>query len=141
MQSTEDAGHNGLERVACGTSFARRMMGAIGFTLLGVAVAVPAICLYLGRRERIRGRSSKSQPSDDAAAPAEPILITLVPDSAADTPAAEPMPPYVASSERDRFHVPSCRWARRIRQEHRLVFEHREDAIAEGYVPCGTCSP
>ncbi len=143
MQSREDTSHNTPvpEELACGASFTRRAMKAIAFALVGVGVALPAIWLYLGRRALTHSHPSGSGPSDDAATPTEPIRITLVSEFPAIVPVTESIPFYVGSTESDKFHVPACRWARQIRQEHRLVFEHREAALAEGYVPCGTCSP
>ena len=140
-------------------SFVRRTVRVIGYTLLGAAVAIPAICLYLGRKA-LTGKRSAEKPSsaDVPSRPAVPIPITLDPvpqqvevaakfRAAADEPAAvpvhpaAPVPPYVASTESDKFHVPSCRWARQIQAQHRVTFGDREDAVAQGYTPCGSCSP
>jgi hypothetical protein len=48
---------------------------------------------------------------------------------------------YIASSLRQKFHTPSCRWALNIAEENRIYLTDREIAITEGYVACGTCKP
>ena len=52
-----------------------------------------------------------------------------------------PTAPFVGSTERDRFHIPACRWARQIREAHRISFETREAALEKVYAPCGSCKP
>jgi hypothetical protein len=126
----------------------------IGFTLLGAAVAVPAVCLYLGKRALSQQRTARQRRSLSSTGSrgttqeqSQPIRINLVPGAPQAQVEAEPetpevsSPQYIASTERDKFHVPSCRWARQIQEEHRLIFTKREEAIERGYSPCGTCSP
>jgi hypothetical protein len=123
----------------------------IGFTLLGAAVAVPAVCLYLGKRalsqqrtERQRRPVSPTGSRGTTKEQPQPIRIDLVADTPQVQVETEPETPeapslqYVGSTQRDKFHVPSCRWAQ-IQEEHRLTFIDREEAIQKGYSPCGTC--
>lgn len=48
---------------------------------------------------------------------------------------------YTASSKAEKFHLPSCSAAGRISDENRVWFASRDEAIAEGYSPCGMCEP
>jgi hypothetical protein len=48
---------------------------------------------------------------------------------------------YVASVESDKFHVPTCRYAREILSENRVCFSSRDAAVSAGYEPCGVCTP
>ncbi len=129
-----------------------KTLKVIGFTLLGAAVAIPAICLYLGKRW-LKGedgdvaQDQRSEPEREAPHPIH-IPVSSAPASATAeetisecAPEERARPTWVASTESDKFHVPGCRWAQRIREEHRLTFEDRQEAIARGYVPCGTCTP
>ena len=45
----------------------------------------------------------------------------------------------VASDRRKKFHRPECEWAACIGHSNLLEFHDREEAIAAGYKPCGTC--
>jgi len=48
---------------------------------------------------------------------------------------------FVGSIESDKYHNPGCRWAEKIKPENEIWFDSVEEAKAEGYKPCGTCSP
>lgn len=48
---------------------------------------------------------------------------------------------YVGATTTGKFHYTSCRWANKIRSDHRVYFETRDEAIAAGYVPCKVCAP
>jgi len=48
---------------------------------------------------------------------------------------------YVGSANSDKYHYPSCRWAKKIKPENQIWFASSEEARAAGYVPCGTCNP
>jgi len=45
------------------------------------------------------------------------------------------------STDSIRFHRLSCRHRNRILPENLIRFADRDEAVAEGYVPCGTCKP
>jgi hypothetical protein len=138
--------------------------------MLGAAVAIPAVCLYLGKRMREKATSVKMQPPErrkTTGAP-EPVRIpvrgestvavaeepsTLEPeappvelpeDRAVSAPTAETQdqrPLFVASTESNKFHKPGCRWAGQIRDDHRVAFDVRADALEAGYEPCASCRP
>jgi len=46
---------------------------------------------------------------------------------------------YVANNKSVHFHSPECAWAKRIKNENRIVFESVEEAISKKYSPCKTC--
>ena len=48
---------------------------------------------------------------------------------------------YVGNSSSGKFHYTDCRWGKRIRADHRVYFETRDEAIEAGYTPCQVCQP
>ena len=48
---------------------------------------------------------------------------------------------YVGSVESDKYHVPGCRFAKKILPENEIWFDSAEDAQNAGYSPCGVCHP
>lgn len=48
---------------------------------------------------------------------------------------------YVGNSASHKFHYEGCRAEQRIRADHRVHFDTREEAIDAGYAPCGICRP
>jgi len=48
---------------------------------------------------------------------------------------------FVGSLESDKYHYPSCRWAKKILPQNEIWFSSSQDARAAGYVPCGVCKP
>lgn len=48
---------------------------------------------------------------------------------------------YVGSSESDRYHYPRCRWTDKINDSNLVYFDTEDEAIAAGYISCGTCNP
>lgn len=48
---------------------------------------------------------------------------------------------YWASSNSGKFHDPSCEWAQKISSKNKVVFNSRNEAIANGYAPCEVCNP
>lgn len=48
---------------------------------------------------------------------------------------------YVGNKNTHRFHDPSCPSVVEMRPENRVTFSTREEAIDEGYLPCGRCNP
>jgi len=47
---------------------------------------------------------------------------------------------YVASSQSDVFHRPSCRYVDQIKPENKIYFSTRDEAIASGRRPCKVCN-
>ena len=51
-------------------------------------------------------------------------------------------PTYILNTNTHRFHLPDCSGAADIKEYNRKeFFGTRDEAIAEGYVPCGMCKP
>ena len=48
---------------------------------------------------------------------------------------------YWASDKAVKFHKPSCEWAQKISESNKIIYDSREDAIADGRQPCGECNP
>lgn len=49
---------------------------------------------------------------------------------------------YVFNTNSKKFHIPSCSGVRRMNEENKEFFNGtREEALARGYEPCGTCKP
>lgn len=48
---------------------------------------------------------------------------------------------YVGSVLSNKYHYPSCRWAKEIHPENLITFSSKADAAAKGYKPCKTCNP
>lgn len=68
---------------------------------------------------------------------ADPPVETTSPDPSQGKSAGK----FVASKDSDKFHKPSCRWAKKILSENEIWFDSAADAIAAGYGACGTCNP
>lgn len=48
---------------------------------------------------------------------------------------------YVGSSRSNKYHYPSCRWAKEIKPGNIVKFSSKSDAEGSGYVPCKVCKP
>ncbi len=48
---------------------------------------------------------------------------------------------YVGSKNSDKFHDPSCQWAKKIKPSNEVWFASREAAQSAGYVACKVCKP
>lgn len=48
---------------------------------------------------------------------------------------------YVGNAKSLKFHYEDCRWAKKMREENKVYFETREEALEQGYVSCGSCNP
>jgi len=124
------------------TSHARGLR-TLGLSLLGTAVLVPAVCFYLSKYlVKARRKSQKDQRAPKEKRGYVSLAVsTPIPIPPPERAAPGAAPAFVASSDRDRFHVPTCRWVTRILDGNRLTFDSREAALARGLQPCGTCRP
>ena len=72
-------------------------------------------------------------------------LACLLLASCTDEPQQQVMPDsddqYVGSVNSDKYHYPSCRWAKKILPENRVWFRDKGHAAEYGYVPCKVCKP
>ncbi len=48
---------------------------------------------------------------------------------------------YVGSINSDKYHLPSCRWAQKIKPGNEIWFDTKEEAEEGGYSPCKVCKP
>lgn len=48
---------------------------------------------------------------------------------------------YWASAKSDKFHRPTCEWAKKISEENKITYPTREDALDDGKKPCDECNP
>ena len=56
--------------------------------------------------------------------------------------AAEPAVTYILNTSSQKFHLPDCSSVASIKENNRQEFSgSREELIAEGYAPCGSCKP
>jgi len=46
---------------------------------------------------------------------------------------------FVGSKNSNKYHLPTCQWAKRIKPENIVCFKSAEDAIAKGYQPDKGC--
>jgi methylphosphotriester-DNA--protein-cysteine methyltransferase len=47
----------------------------------------------------------------------------------------------VGSKIRDKYHLSTCEWAKKIWKENLIVFKSIEAADSAGYKPCKVCKP
>lgn len=80
----------------------------------------------------------------------EPIATTSPQEVHTNTPTEEPAAQetnaqlsgiYVGSLDSDKFHYPSCRFAKEILPENEIWFDSADEAESRGYAPCGVCHP
>lgn len=48
---------------------------------------------------------------------------------------------YIGNKNSRRFHYPTCRSVTQMREKNKIEFSTREEAIENGYTPCGDCNP
>lgn len=49
--------------------------------------------------------------------------------------------PYVGNSNTKIFHESGCPYVRYIQPVHRVTFMYKDQALRQGYRPCGHCRP
>ena len=48
---------------------------------------------------------------------------------------------YWGSKQSNKYHLPTCKWAQKIKRENLVVFHSPEEAEKAGYRPCRVCRP
>jgi len=48
---------------------------------------------------------------------------------------------FVGSKNSNKYHNPLCYWTGQISIENRIWFANPENAVNQGYIPCGSCNP
>ncbi len=46
---------------------------------------------------------------------------------------------FVGSKNSDKYHLPSCRWVKKIKEANQVWFSSTEEAASKGYKPCSQC--
>ncbi len=57
------------------------------------------------------------------------------------TESAESDGTFVGSVKSDKYHYPSCKWAKKIKSSNEIWFDGSAEARAAGYSPCSVCNP
>ena len=96
------------------------------------------------KREPDKERETETIAVTDAKVGSSPEVPE--PEEPFDEPVAETTSPkssgaYVGSVDSDKYHNPSCRFAKEILPENEIWFDSIEDAQNSGYSPCGGCHP
>lgn len=47
----------------------------------------------------------------------------------------------IGSTTSNKYHLPDCRYAAKIRPENKAYFANEEEAKRQGYLPCKSCNP
>lgn len=82
----------------------------------------------------IEASEPTEQPVSEAVAPPDTEPVT-------ETTSQKSSGVYVGSVDSDKYHNPSCRFAKEILPENEIWFDSIEDAQNSGYSPCGGCHP
>ena len=48
---------------------------------------------------------------------------------------------YVGSKKSDKYHYPTCEWAKKFSPYNLVTFKSAKEAWDAGYVPCWVCNP
>jgi hypothetical protein len=48
---------------------------------------------------------------------------------------------YVGSKTSNKYHYPTCKWVKEIKQHKIIKFSSPDEAKKAGYIPCPTCKP
>ena len=97
-------------------------------------------------QENIRAFSSQTQAENEGYTPCKICLSHLQPE-----PTPEPIPDpeqvpipsgsYVGSKLSNKYHKPSCVWAKKINPDNMRIFSSKSEAESADYVPCKVCLP
>ena len=48
---------------------------------------------------------------------------------------------YIGNSNSKKFHTPDCSSAKKLKDENKVSFKTRDEAVNEGFKPCSRCKP
>jgi micrococcal nuclease len=48
---------------------------------------------------------------------------------------------YVGSAKSNKYHIPTCQWAQKIKPGNLVTFKLAKEALDAGYIPCKVCKP
>jgi hypothetical protein len=46
---------------------------------------------------------------------------------------------FIGSKNSNKYHLPTCRWAKQIKEENKVCFSSAEDATSKNYLPDKNC--
>jgi hypothetical protein len=148
-----------VERRQRGQKFAQVLililLGAVlatqALVLTGLRVSGPLAASSLAVREpqvnlgEKLGLTGKAEPkrAEKAASPAASATGAAAPGvkPEASAPPEETEVLLVGSKTSNKYHYPTCKWAKTIRPERIITFKSVADAKAHGYIPCPVCKP
>jgi len=96
------------------------------------------------RAAEISVHTTPTRPSATAVPPpATAVVATTAPEPGPPTAAPEPVEacPYIGNANTGVFHQAGCYHISRMAEHNKVCLRSRDDAIARGYRPCGTCKP
>jgi hypothetical protein len=64
----------------------------------------------------------------------QPEVVPATPQRLTDT-------QFYASKKSNKYHYPSCRWAKKIKPANLIIFSSVGEAKRAGYIPCKVCRP
>ena len=100
---------------------------------------VPKLCDEFGLSEKeFQNEMDKvhAYKNGDTSALDDSVFVNSDSSSSSDSSAT-----FWASKKSGKFHDPSCEWAQKISDKNKVVFNSRNEAIANGYTPCDVCNP
>ena len=88
----------------------------------------------------ISDKTAQTSFGDSTASDIEPVAPDA-PIEASESTSQKSSGVYVGSVDSDKYHNPSCRFAKEILPGNEIWFDSIEDAQNSGYSPCGGCHP
>ena len=70
-----------------------------------------------------------------------PLYIFAQDKDTTDSKESHPKITLVGSKKSDKYHVPSCTYAGKIKSENKITFTSVDEAKKAGYKPCKVCMP
>ena len=121
---------------SCGKSLSNKPKVSSNKIIAIVAIVVVIAIVGVLASGMFSGDNTAADVSQDSKS-VEPIKENVSSDSSSSGGATE----YWASAKAEKFHKPTCEWAEKISEDNKIIYQSREDAIADGKVPCGVCNP
>lgn len=107
-------------------------------------IGIVAVVIVIAIVGAFAGGVFNSAPSDTVAsdsANAQTVEPQSDDSSSQSNSSASASTEYWASAKADKFHKPDCKWAQKISDSNKIIYQSREDAIDDGKVPCTVCNP
>lgn len=117
----------------------------IGFVLVAIVSFEGGYLHGKSRQEGalvVRDASQCPKIALSAASPAvlgENTTANKAPENSANLTANKQGCVFVGSKNSNKYHLPTCRWAKNIKPENLVCFGSVEDAVAKNYQPDKTC--